>query len=84
MILDMSLKEIRQLYSAAPFRPFEIVLTNGAAVYVGHPEFMMFSPDHRTVYAADARSGETKRIDVKMIIALNELSNGARPRKRKR
>ena len=80
----MSLKEIRQLYSAAPFRPFETVLTNGSTVYVGHPEFMMFSSDYRTVPAADARTGETKRIDVKMIIALNELSNGARPRKRKR
>jgi hypothetical protein len=84
MLGGMSLKEIRELYSAAPFQPFEIVLTNGAKVYVGHPEFMMFPPDHRTVYAADARSGETKRIDVKMIIALNELKNGARPRKRKR
>jgi hypothetical protein len=84
MLGGMSLKEIRELYSAAPFQPFEIVLTNGAKVYVGHPEFMMFPPEHRTVYAADARSGETKRIDVKMIIALNELKNGARPRKRKR
>lgn len=80
----MSSKEIRQLYSAAPFRPFAIVLPNGAAVYVGHPEFMMFSPDHPTIYAADARSGETQRIDVKMISALNELTNGASPRKRKR
>ena len=81
---NMNVKEIRELYSAAPFRPFEIVLTNGAKVYVGHPEFMMFSADHRTVYAADINDGGTKRIDVKMIVALNELSNGSRPRKRKR
>jgi hypothetical protein len=80
----MKIEEIRELYSAAPFQPFEIVLTNGATIYVGHPEFMMFSPDYRTVYAADVRNGGTKRIDVKMIIALNELKNGARPRKRKR
>jgi hypothetical protein len=80
----MIVKEIRELYSAAPFRPFEIVLTNGATVYVGHPEFMMFSSDYRTVYAADERDGGTKRIDVKMIVALNELRNGARPRRRKR
>ncbi len=80
----MSVKEIRELYSAAPFRPFEIMLTNGAKVFVGHPEFMMFSPDYRTAYAADVRNGGTKRIDVKMIVALNELKNGARPRKRKR
>ena len=31
-----------------------------------------------------ARTGETKRIDVKMIIAPNELKNGARSRRRKR
>jgi hypothetical protein len=80
----MTSKELRELYSAAPFQPFEIILPNGAKVYVGHPEFMMFSADYRTVYAADERTGETKRIDVKMIVALHELKNGARPRKRKR
>lgn len=80
----MNVKELRELYSAAPFRPFEIVLPNGATVYVGHPEFMMFSQDYRTVYAADERDGGTKRIDVKMIVALNESRNGARSRKRKR
>ncbi len=80
----MSVKEIRELYSAAPFKPFELVLTNGTAIRVGHPEFMMFSGDYRTIYAADERDGSTKRIDVKMIIALNELKNGASPRKRKR
>jgi len=61
-----------------------MVLTNGARVYVGHSEFMMFSADYRIVYAADEHDGGTKRIDVKMIIALDELRNGARPRKRKR
>ena len=81
---SMHVKEIRELYSAAPFQPFEMVLTNGATIYVRHPEFMMFSSDYRTVYAADMCSGGTKRIDAKMIIALNELQNGARPRKRKR
>lgn len=79
----MNVKEIRQLYSAAPFQPFEIVLTNGKSVRVDHPEFMSFSPDYRTVHVYEIR-GEGQRIDVKMIIALNELRNGARPRKRKR
>ncbi len=44
----------------------------------------MFSGDYRTVYAVDERDGGTKRIDAKMIVALNELKNGSRPRKRKR
>lgn len=80
----MDVDELRQLYRAAPFEPFELVLTNGAKVYIGHPEFMMFSTNYRTVYAADERTGETQRIDAKMIIAVNEVKNGARPRKRKR
>ena len=80
----MQVKEIRELYSAAPFQPFEMVLTNGTTIYVGHPEFMMFSTDRRTVYAADVRDGATKRIDVKLVSGLNELKNGARPRKRRR
>jgi hypothetical protein len=42
----------------------------------------MFSPDYRTVYGADERYGETKRIDVKMIITPNELKTGTRQRKR--
>jgi hypothetical protein len=80
----MRVKEIRDLYSAAPFRPFEIVLTNGARACIGHSEFMMFSSDYQTVCAADERDGGTKRIDVKMIVALDELENGGRTRKRKR
>ena len=80
----MTYKELHELYSVGQFRPFEIVLTNGSRVYVGHPEFMMFSIDHRTVYAADERDGSTRRIDVKLITELNELKNGAGSRRRKR
>jgi len=80
----MNVKEIRDLYMAAPFRPFELVLTNGTTIQIAHPEFMMFSPDYRTVHAVDARDEVAKRIDVKMIIALNELKNGVARRKRKR
>jgi hypothetical protein len=80
----MTYKEIHEPYAAAPFRPFEIVLTNGSTIYVGHPEFMMFSTDHRTVYTADERDGSTKRIDIKLLTELNKGRNDARPRKRKR
>jgi hypothetical protein len=79
----MNVKELKELYSAAPFQPFEIVLTNGALVVVDHPEFMSFSRDYKTAHVYDV-DGSGKRIDVKLIIALNELKNGSRPRKRKR
>jgi hypothetical protein len=68
----MSVNELRELYAAQPFAPFEIVLTNGGTVSVQHPEFMMISPDYRTIHVADVHDGSTKRIDTKLIIALNE------------
>ncbi|HEV3410305.1 MAG TPA: hypothetical protein VG095_08415 [Chthoniobacterales bacterium] len=76
-------KEIHELYSATPFEPFELVLTNGAKILVDHPEFMSFKRDRRTVYVHDL-DDRTTRIDIKMIVALNEMANGARPRKRKK
>jgi len=79
----MNVKEVRELYSAAPFLPFDIVLTNGARILVDHPEFMSFSRDYRTVHVYEL-DGSAKHIDVKMIIALDQSKNGARPRKRKR
>ena len=79
----MDPNEIKALYNAAPFKPFEIVLTNGATVHVGHPEFMGFSPHYRTVWAYDIRGGGAKRIDVKLIVALNELPERQTKRKRK-
>ena len=44
---------------------------------------MSFSCDQRTVHSHELNGG-TKRLDVKMIVALNEMANGARTRKRKR
>lgn len=76
-------KEIHELYTAAPFEPFELVLTNGAKILIDHPEFMSFTRDQRTVHVQD-EDDRTKRIDIKMIVALNEMANGRRPRKRKR
>jgi hypothetical protein len=79
----VNVNEIRELYSAVPFEPFELVLTNGARLLVDHPEFMSFSPDYRTVDVHEL-NGSTKRIDVKLIVALNVIANGAHTRKRKR
>ena len=79
----MDVNEIRNLYAAAPFRPFDIVLPNGTAVRVMHPEFMSFSPDYKTVHAYDLHGGH-KYIDVKLVVALEQAKNDAHPRKRKR
>ena len=78
----MNVKEIRELYSAASFEPFELDLTNGARLLVDHPKFISLSRDYGTVHV-HARNGGTKRIDVKMIVALNEMAKGSRTRTRK-
>ncbi len=79
----MNTLALRNLYEAAPFEPFEIVLTNGAIVRVVHPEFLSFAPDEETIHVYEA-NGRARYIDVKLITALNTGTNGAQPRTRKR
>ncbi len=76
----MTFEEVRKLYHAAPFRPFEIVLANGRKVRVDHPEFMALSPDEDVIVVFEADGHLT--IDVPLIIGLKEFRNGARKRKR--
>jgi hypothetical protein len=78
----MTFEEIKRFYYAAPFRPFEIALTNGRQVRVDHPDFMALSPDEDTVVVYKSDGHLT--IDVPLVIAVKDLKNGARPRKRKR
>jgi hypothetical protein len=40
----MNSSSIRRLVDAAPFRPFEIHVTDGRSVPVHHREFIMISP----------------------------------------
>ena len=78
----MNVKEVKELWHAMPFQPIEIVLTNGTAVKIVHPEFMSVSPDGRTLHAWEPTGGG-KRIDVKLIIALNELPPQSKRKNRK-
>lgn len=78
----MHANEIKELYEAEPFQPFEIILPNGSAVLVDHPEFMAFSRDFRTVYVSK-RDGGTQFIDTKLITSLNLLPPRSSKRSRK-
>ena len=82
MLIGVTFDEIKKPYYAAPFRPFEIVLTTGRQVRVDHPEFTALSPDEDTVVAYESDGHFS--LDVPLVIAVKELKNGARPRKRKR
>ncbi|MBA3882883.1 MAG: hypothetical protein H0X73_09250 [Chthoniobacterales bacterium] len=78
----MTINELRQLYEAAPFHPFEIGLTNGRAVPVKHPEFMALSPTGRTVTVYESAASEM--IDVRLIVSVRQSESGMPQRKRKR
>jgi hypothetical protein len=78
----MDVNQIKELYRAAPFEPFEIVLVNGTAIPVVHPEFISFSPDGRTLHVWDPAGGG-KRVDAKHIITLNENVKVSKKNKKK-
>lgn len=45
----MTIEQVKQVYNAAPFKPFIIHLADGREVSVRHREFMAFSPSGRTI-----------------------------------
>ncbi|MGH8095210.1 MAG: hypothetical protein ACREIF_17370 [Chthoniobacterales bacterium] len=76
----MRIAEVRKRFFAAPFRPFDIVRTNGRSVPVEHREFMALSPKGRSVTVCEDDGALI--IDVPLIVALKERTSGARKRKR--
>ena len=77
----MKIDQIKELYHAAPFLPFDIFLTNGSAVHVAHPEFMAFSPRWDTIYVSEADG--LKGIDLKLAIALKAYDRPKKTRRKK-
>ncbi|HTD67692.1 MAG TPA: hypothetical protein VK846_14290 [Candidatus Limnocylindria bacterium] len=46
----MKIVDIRARRNRAPFRPFQIRLTNGGVLSVGHPEQMSLPDDEREMF----------------------------------
>jgi hypothetical protein len=46
----MKLDDLRKMRNRAPFRPFEIHLTTGEVLAVGHPESMSLPDDEREIF----------------------------------
>jgi len=45
----MTIEQLRNFYSARPFRPFVMHFADGRQVAVQHPEFLAAAPSGRTV-----------------------------------
>jgi hypothetical protein len=71
----MTIQEIRKLYDARPFRPFDIHTADGRKSRVAHPEFMATAPAARTVvvYQTD---GSFDIIDLLLVAGLRVQING--------
>ena len=66
----MRAENLQELIHAAPFRPFELVLANGARVLVSHPEWILHPKGART--AVVMRLDESVRIiDVGLVLELD-------------
>ena len=79
----MTIEQVRQLYNAAPFRPFIIHPADGRQVPVKHREFMALSPSGRTVvvYQNDDTSNIIDLLHVTDFeIKYGERSKSQRPR----
>ncbi len=74
----MTIEQVKQVYNAAPFKPFIVHLADGRQVSVRHREFMAFSPSGRTiiVYQAD---DVFNIIDLLLVTDL-EVRNGKAPK----
>jgi hypothetical protein len=70
----MTIEQVRQLYDAAPFRPFIMHLADGRRIPVRHREFMATAPSGRTlvVYQPD---DSFNIIDLLLVTDL-EVKNG--------
>lgn len=76
----MTIEQVKQLYNAAPFKPFIIHLADGRRIPVKHREFMATAPSGRTivVYQPD---DSFNIIDLLLVTSL-EVKNGTVPKRR--
>ena len=77
----MTIEQVRNLYNAAPFKPFIIHLADGRQIPVKHREFMAISPSGRTivVYQTD----DTSNIIDLLLVTDLEVRNGKAPKDRR-
>ena len=80
----MTVEQLRNAYSAQPFRPFVIHLADGREVPVASPEFIMAVPSGRTVVVC--QPDDTLNIIDLLLVTDLELKpgkNGSRRREKR-
>jgi hypothetical protein len=75
----MTIEQLRAVYDAQPFRPFDLHLADGRSLPVRHRDFMMTVPRGRTVVVAEP-NGQLHILDLLMVTDI-ELAPPPAPRK---
>jgi hypothetical protein len=78
----MTIQQLRHLYSAKPFQPFEIFLADSRSLMVEHPEQLAISPTGRTIHVAHA-DDTIETIDLLLVVSLKPRANESTRRGRR-
>lgn len=79
----MTIEELNKMHQTRPFQPFDILLADGRALAVEHPEFLARSPAGRTISVGLA-DGTHELVDLLLVVSLKPRANGTTRRRRKR
>jgi len=78
----MTADEVLRFKNAAPFRPFEMLLADGRALPIPHPDFISVVETNEMAHLFDSSDGE-ETIDLMLVVSLRvPLRTIAAPRKR--
>jgi hypothetical protein len=79
----MTIETLSNLHQARPFRPFRIHLADGRSFDVEHPELLAQSPGGRVIALATS-DHVIERIDLLLVVSLEELGTGRGTQRRRR
>ncbi|HET6878996.1 MAG TPA: hypothetical protein VFI31_02505 [Pirellulales bacterium] len=80
----MTIQQLRAVYDAQPFRPFNLHVADGRSIRVQHRDFMMTVPRGRTIVVAEP-DGRLHILDLLMVTEVELLAapnNGSGKRRR--
>ena len=64
----MTIETLDRMIHSAPFRPFTIMLADGRALPVPHPDFIAFNPKGRIAVVMDEQDG-FEFVDLLLIVS---------------
>lgn len=70
----MTPERVLELQDATPFLPFELVLADGRALPVPHPDFLSVQADEEMIRLHDESAKTVEIIDLLHVISLRHLA----------